>query len=289
MDRRRRRWIKLSADFPFDSTSTRIGDKFGPVGVLLWAAYLTACKRGGIEGRITYASEEDGWLLLGVEPQEWTLAQFFAFTGRLKQTRKLRERSARRTTTIICSAWDDWNPPRGTRDGRDADPTWTRRGPNVDSTSTRDGQEPHESPGQGALLPTQSAPIVEPERESESENESESRPARNSRRNDIWDALVEAAKEPTTATARSNRGRCVKELLDAGATGEEVVYRAANYRQAWPGITLTDNALVKHWDLFAEPVQPGSPVEARLAYLKREILREDTPRDPDEMPVIPGE
>src|SRR5690606_41404139 len=66
-DRRRRQWIPLSASFPFDTTGTRLLEEFGNDGIALWVAFLTACKRSPIQGRISYGSEAEGWAQLGLD------------------------------------------------------------------------------------------------------------------------------------------------------------------------------------------------------------------------------
>ncbi len=76
------------------------------------------------------------------------------------------------------------------------------------------------------------------------------------KRDPIWDAVVEVTKEdPTTAPSRSRRGKVVQGLKDAGATADEIRRRAKLYHKEWPDITLTDTALINHWDKFA----PGPP------------------------------
>lgn len=71
-------------------------------------------------------------------------------------------------------------------------------------------------------------------------------------RSSIWDSLTLATgSNPTTKTARGIRGKCVTELLEAGADPEQVEERAGRYHDIFPGATLTDLALVKHWGTLA--------------------------------------
>lgn len=72
------------------------------------------------------------------------------------------------------------------------------------------------------------------------------------RRDDVWDTLAELFGEPTTESNRKLRGRVVRSLKQAGATGEQIRLRCA----AWPhhfDATLTETALEKHWDRLARP------------------------------------
>lgn len=71
--------------------------------------------------------------------------------------------------------------------------------------------------------------------------------------NPIWDAVAEEfyrdGKVPKPDQKRV--GRVVSGLKSHGAKPEEVAERSERYRQTWPGITLTPEALLKHWTAFA--------------------------------------
>ena len=66
-------------------------------------------------------------------------------------------------------------------------------------------------------------------------------------RNAIWDALIDEVGEAKTATERSNRGKTVTELLEAGATPDDIRRRCNEYRTRYQNAALTDAALRKHW------------------------------------------
>lgn len=67
----------------------------------------------------------------------------------------------------------------------------------------------------------------------------------------IWDALTETFGSAETETARSLRGKIVRSLLGAGATGDEVRAAPERYHARMPaGTTLTETALEKHWGLL---------------------------------------
>lgn len=68
------------------------------------------------------------------------------------------------------------------------------------------------------------------------------------RRAELTDALVEATgHRPITASERSGLNRCVRELITANATGDDVRARATAYRSSYPNAVMTSAALVRHW------------------------------------------
>lgn len=73
------------------------------------------------------------------------------------------------------------------------------------------------------------------------------------RRDPIWDAVVEVFKlSPVTSSELRRVGRVVRDLKLKGALPEDVSERAHRYMVKWPTITLTPEALLKHWDMFAD-------------------------------------
>jgi hypothetical protein len=83
-----------------------------------------------------------------------------------------------------------------------------------------------------------------------------------SRRAEVWDALASELGEAVTKTARSVRGKCVNELVAVGATDGDVHQRAGAYRLHYPGMALTDLALVKHWSGVMQPLPAGTAMSA---------------------------
>jgi len=74
------------------------------------------------------------------------------------------------------------------------------------------------------------------------------------KRDPIWDAVVHHfGLKPVTTSEKSRVGRVVRELRAKGAEPDDVGWRIERYRAAWPNITCTPEALLKHWDAFAEP------------------------------------
>lgn len=66
----------------------------------------------------------------------------------------------------------------------------------------------------------------------------------------VWDALMETCELDTaqlTKTARGAANRARKELVEVGATPDEVVERGRLFRREWPDMSLTPMALAKQW------------------------------------------
>ena len=72
--------------------------------------------------------------------------------------------------------------------------------------------------------------------------------------NTLWDALSALFGEPSTNSEKTNRGRHVRELAQAGATAAEIEARAAEHARRNLGWTLTANSLVTHWTELAAAV-----------------------------------
>lgn len=74
--------------------------------------------------------------------------------------------------------------------------------------------------------------------------------------NPVWDALSEWFGEPATRSEQTLRGRIVVSLSEAGATPELVHERCHAWARLFPGATLTQTALERHWtQLGLAPLQ----------------------------------
>ncbi len=77
-------------------------------------------------------------------------------------------------------------------------------------------------------------------------------------RDPIWDALTELWGDATTPSAQSFRGRIVRELKAAGATGEETLIRGRRLlAKGWTDASPA--ALAKHWDALAGDARQAVP------------------------------
>lgn len=94
---------------------------------------------------------------------------------------------------------------------------------------------------------------------------SESAQDRKTRRNEIWDALTDIFSEPETETEKRLRGSIVKELVAAGATGDEVKRRARMFATRFPGAAVTAPALRKWWGQLQPPNLSRTPGSLKQA------------------------
>lgn len=98
-------------------------DRFGPAGIVVWVAFLCACKRNDPPGRVRMSSELDGltklhlygWELVDNKGEAWSLTDFFDFTGRKKQTRRVavqlsntRRIADQRLLDVCATHWERW-------------------------------------------------------------------------------------------------------------------------------------------------------------------------------------
>lgn len=84
-------------------------------------------------------------------------------------------------------------------------------------------------------------------------------------RNEIWDGLVAVFGEPTTKSNQKLRGKVCASLTRAGATFEEILARASAWPFHFPGATLTETALEKHWDRLGRPPLRATAEQVRRA------------------------
>lgn len=76
--------------------------------------------------------------------------------------------------------------------------------------------------------------------------------------NEQWDALKVMFGEPTTRQAQKLRGQIASELRHVGATGPEILARGKRWPHHFENATLTETALLKHWDrLGRKPLRAG--------------------------------
>jgi len=67
----------------------------------------------------------------------------------------------------------------------------------------------------------------------------------------IWDAVVETfGLHPVTIGDKKRMGKIVRDLKRRGATADEIKRRHGRYKQEWPTMACTPEALDKHWDRF---------------------------------------
>lgn len=84
------RYARVDVMFFHKRTCDRLHAEFGWEGVAVFLAFVCQVKTSPIPGTFIYESEASGWAKLGFEGRQpsFTLAEFFRFTGRIKQTSK---------------------------------------------------------------------------------------------------------------------------------------------------------------------------------------------------------
>jgi hypothetical protein len=95
-DGRRRRWVAVDLDD--DARERALFERWGWAGPSLWLAFVRACKRAPVEGRVRFESEVQlaaelrvaGRELADAKGEPFTLAEFFRWTGERRWTRRRR-------------------------------------------------------------------------------------------------------------------------------------------------------------------------------------------------------
>jgi hypothetical protein len=116
-DGRRAQWFAMDIQFLHGKFGADMLDKFGPTGTTLFVGFLGKCKQGNPEGRITYTSEGDALVQMGVatldlvnsQGEPWTLDEFWTWCGQRKQTRRT---TRGRLTHVESRRWGHWQHTR---------------------------------------------------------------------------------------------------------------------------------------------------------------------------------
>lgn len=113
VDKRRGRWIAFDASFFDNNVGLMIRDRFGPVGIALFVAFLAACKRNVVQGQVEYGSEPDalaqfglpGLELVNEKGDSFSLQSFWRALAAHKQV----STSTRgRLVQVRSSRWERW-------------------------------------------------------------------------------------------------------------------------------------------------------------------------------------
>lgn len=135
-----RRWLAVDADLFGKRFTDDLYRQFGWAGIVTWVAFLCACKRSRRPGRISALSEAEAAHILGIadwdladnDGKPWTLDDFWAFTGRKKQTRRTRRG---RHFDVISTHWERWQDTA--RTAREAERMRTSRAEKRSGASAR--------------------------------------------------------------------------------------------------------------------------------------------------------
>lgn len=112
------RWLALDADLMGKPFTLDLYHRFGWAGIGTWVAFLCACKRSRVPGQIRFLSDADaaaqmgilGWDLVDKAGDNWSLEDFWLYTGRKKQTKRTRRG---REMNVIATHWDHWQQTAG--------------------------------------------------------------------------------------------------------------------------------------------------------------------------------
>ena len=94
------------------------------------------------------------------------------------------------------------------------------------------------------------------------------------RPNPVWDSLNGHFGAPKTAPERARRGKTTKELVEVGATPEEIDAAVKRHKRIWPKVTCTERSIVAHWTELTKV----DPVDAERAahHARMKKAREET-------------
>lgn len=109
-----RPWVAWDVYFYDNSFTMALIDRFGLAGPAVFLAFILACKKSYIPGRIRYRNEAQALDIMGIpdavlidnEGQPWTLDEFWELCGRHHQTKRLR--TSHGGKTIVARGFDEW-------------------------------------------------------------------------------------------------------------------------------------------------------------------------------------
>ena len=272
-DGRRRRWIAVDIDYYAGPLADVIRYRFGPIGLLVFDAYLRACKKNNVEGRITYSCEAEflsiiglpGMALVDEAGEEWPLDALWSLLADHKQ---ISRRHRGRLTDVISSRWEQWQklairkPPVGeNRRSRGTDTDEIPPNSKVEICSDSDRDSDSDPTSLGAPSQATDANVVA----------LVSTKPTTRKRDELFEAVVDACGmrlDEITEVDRGPTNRAVGALRKVDADPGCVAARAQNYRLHFPEAALTPMALAKHWARCAQPPPPrvrGGDVLTRFA------------------------
>lgn len=112
-DRRRSPWIAWDSGFYGSTLCDGLAERFGAAGIVIWNAYLCACKRSLVPGQVSVYSDHDTLAQLGIQwlnltdesGAPFTLDAVWTYLGRMKHVSRTRRG---RATYITCTHWEAW-------------------------------------------------------------------------------------------------------------------------------------------------------------------------------------
>jgi hypothetical protein len=77
-------------------------------------------------------------------------------------------------------------------------------------------------------------------------------------RQELEEVMARELGTPMTRSEHGRRGKAIKELLEVGATAEDVRRKCESYRTRWPNVELTAMALINNWSQLERPAPSSS-------------------------------
>ncbi len=140
-DGRRRQWVAVPVDISSEPVVEALTEEFGWQALAVWVCLHCAAKRSLVEGQVAFTSDADLLNVLGMDATAlercdgttWTFDEFFAVTGRFKETK----RSSRgRRSFVRLTRFGSVQKVRGTRTTDAPDTHNTGAGQREDSAKT---------------------------------------------------------------------------------------------------------------------------------------------------------
>lgn len=141
MDGRRRPWLAMDVYYYDSNLAVKVREQFGVVGVVVFDAFLRACKRNPVEGQVAYTNVPDFLMQIGLPGlklvdeagDEWSLDMLWTCLGRMKNVRKT---SRGRITYVRSTRWERWQNRRSKQGNTDEIPRGSERDAQPDKDRT---------------------------------------------------------------------------------------------------------------------------------------------------------
>ena len=137
------RFFHVDVQFAHKATCKALLERFGPAGPLVFLLALAEAKKNNPPGTFTYENEALGWSRLGLtgHQPDFTLEEFFTYTGHRKQTRKTRSTHVQDVAFTQYGRWQkDWQRQEE-RDRKARSRAHSKRDKTVTPPGTANGQE----------------------------------------------------------------------------------------------------------------------------------------------------
>lgn len=106
-------WMAFDVNYYLSPLAARLRERFGATGLTLWPAFLCACKKSPNPGTLTFGSDAEALLLMGLQGLDlvdgngvkFELDEFWTLLGQLKQTKRTRRGQL---VNVTSTHWERW-------------------------------------------------------------------------------------------------------------------------------------------------------------------------------------